>query len=75
LGTDPAFWHSVLYAIPEGRAKALEAMWRSVHSSFKAYFAKHLNDSAWKFAELDERLLLGGKEAFFRMAGAPPPCG
>jgi HEAT repeat protein len=34
-----------LYAIPEGRAKALESMWRSVHPSFKDYFAKHLNDT------------------------------
>lgn len=34
-----------LYAVPEGRAKALEAMWRSVHPSFKDYFAKHLADS------------------------------
>lgn len=33
-----------LYAVPEGRAKALEAMWRSVHPSFKDYFAKHLTD-------------------------------
>ena len=33
-----------LYAVPEGRAKALEAMWRSVHPSFKDYFAKHLAD-------------------------------
>jgi hypothetical protein len=34
-----------LYAIPAGRAKALEAMWRSVHPSFRDHFAKHLNDS------------------------------
>jgi hypothetical protein len=33
-----------LYALPEGRAKALEAMWRSVHPSFREYFAKHLSD-------------------------------
>jgi hypothetical protein len=33
-----------LYAVPEGRAKALESMWRSVHPSFKEYFAKHLSD-------------------------------
>jgi hypothetical protein len=33
-----------LYAIPEGRAKALEAMWRSVHPAFRDYFAKHLSD-------------------------------
>ena len=33
-----------LYAIPEGRAKALEAMWRSVHPAFRDYFAKHLGD-------------------------------
>jgi len=34
-----------LYEIPAGRAKALEAMWRSVHSSFRNYFAKHLDDA------------------------------
>jgi hypothetical protein len=34
-----------LYAIPAGRAKALESMWRSVHPSFKDYFAKHLDDA------------------------------
>ena len=34
-----------LYAIPEGRAKALEAMWRSVHPAFRDYFAKHLSDA------------------------------
>ena len=33
-----------LYEQPEGRAKALEAMWRSVHPSFRDYFAKHLDD-------------------------------
>jgi hypothetical protein len=33
-----------LYAAPEGRAKALEAMWRSMHPSFRDYFAKHLED-------------------------------
>ncbi len=33
-----------LYEHPEGRAKALEAMWRSVHPSFRDYFAKHLDD-------------------------------
>ena len=32
------------YAVEEGRAKALEAMWRSMHPSFRDYFAKHLND-------------------------------
>jgi hypothetical protein len=32
------------YEVPEGRAKALEAMWRSVHPSFRNYFAKHLAD-------------------------------
>ncbi len=36
---------TALYSIPEGRAKALEAMWRSVHPSFRDYFAKHLNDA------------------------------
>ncbi len=34
-----------LYETPNGRAKALEAMWRSVHPSFRDYFAKHLEDS------------------------------
>lgn len=34
-----------LYKVPEGRAKALEAMWRSVHPAFREYFAKHLGDS------------------------------
>ncbi len=34
-----------LYEVPDGRAKALEAMWRSVHPSFRDYFAKHLEDS------------------------------
>lgn len=29
---------------PEYRAKALEAMWRSLHPSFKDYFARHLDD-------------------------------
>jgi hypothetical protein len=33
------------YKTPEGRAKALEAMWRSTHPSFRDYFPKHLNDS------------------------------
>ena len=33
-----------LYQTPEGRAKALEAMWRSLHPSFRDYFAKHLDD-------------------------------
>jgi hypothetical protein len=33
-----------LYQHPEGRAKAMEAMWRSVHPSFREYFAKHLDD-------------------------------
>ncbi len=33
-----------LYSKPEGRAKALEAMWRSLHPSFRDYFAKHLDD-------------------------------
>ncbi len=33
-----------LYAIPQGRAKALEAMWRSMHPVFRDYFAKHLDD-------------------------------
>lgn len=34
-----------LYEIPDGRAKAMEAMWRSVHPSFRNNFAKHLDDS------------------------------
>jgi hypothetical protein len=34
-----------LYETPEGRAKALEAMWRSMHPSFRENFAKHLKDS------------------------------
>ena len=33
-----------LYAVPAGRAKALEAMWRSVHPSFRDYFGPHLDD-------------------------------
>ena len=33
-----------LYAVPEGRAKAMEAMWRSIHPSFRDYFAPHLED-------------------------------
>ena len=33
------------YDEPGGRAKALEAMWRSVHPSFREYFAKHLDDA------------------------------
>lgn len=33
-----------LYNTSEGRAKALEAMWRSLHPSFRKYFAKHLDD-------------------------------
>ncbi|MBV9671051.1 MAG: hypothetical protein JOZ43_08860 [Acidobacteriales bacterium] len=34
-----------LYELPEARAKALEAMWRSMHSGFRDYFAKHLDDA------------------------------
>ncbi|MBV9081403.1 MAG: HEAT repeat domain-containing protein [Acidobacteriaceae bacterium] len=34
-----------LYETTEGRAKALEAMWRSLHPSFREKFAKHLDDS------------------------------
>ena len=34
-----------LYDVPDSRAKALEAMWRSVHPSFRDYFAKHLEDA------------------------------
>ncbi len=33
-----------LYDKPETRAKALEAMWRSMHPSFRGNFAKHLDD-------------------------------
>jgi hypothetical protein len=33
-----------LYDIPEGRAKAMEAMWRSVYPGFRDYFAPHLDD-------------------------------
>jgi len=33
-----------LYENAEHRAKALEAMWRSLHPSFRGYFAKHLDD-------------------------------
>lgn len=33
-----------LYNTSKGRAKALEAMWRSLHPSFREYFAKHLAD-------------------------------
>lgn len=32
------------YAIPELRAKALEAMWRSFDRQFSTYFARHLGD-------------------------------
>ena len=34
-----------LYHHPQGRAKALEAMWRSVHPSFRDNFVKHLDDA------------------------------
>jgi len=34
-----------LYDVPAGRAKALEAMWRSIHPSFREYFAPHLDDT------------------------------
>jgi len=33
-----------LYEIPKGRAKALESMWRSVHPSFRDFFAPNLSD-------------------------------
>jgi HEAT repeat protein len=36
---------SALYKEPAGRAKALEAMWRSVHPTFRDNFARHLNDA------------------------------
>jgi hypothetical protein len=35
---------TALYKEPAGRAKALEAMWRSVHPSFRDNFARHLTD-------------------------------
>ena len=35
-----------LYQKREGRAKALEAMWRSVHPSFKEYFSPNLTDES-----------------------------
>jgi hypothetical protein len=34
-----------LYDTSHGRAKALEAMWRSLHPSFREYFARHLEDA------------------------------
>jgi hypothetical protein len=34
-----------LYEQPDARAKALEAMWRSMHPSFRDYFARHLDDA------------------------------
>lgn len=33
-----------LYKLAKGRAKAMEAMWRSTHPAFRGYFAKHLDD-------------------------------
>jgi hypothetical protein len=33
-----------LYKAPGGKAKALEAMWRSLHPSFREYFAGNLDD-------------------------------
>jgi hypothetical protein len=33
-----------LYNTSQGRAKALEAMWRSLHPSFSEYFPRHLAD-------------------------------
>jgi HEAT repeat protein len=33
-----------LYALEASRAKALEAMWRSIHPAFRDYFPKHLSD-------------------------------
>ncbi len=33
------------YETEQGRAKALEAMWRSMHPSFRDNFAKHLDDA------------------------------
>lgn len=34
-----------LYALEAVRAKALEAMWRSFHPSFRDYFPRHLSDA------------------------------
>jgi hypothetical protein len=34
-----------LYQISEARAKAMEAMWRSVYPGFRDYFAPHLDDA------------------------------
>jgi hypothetical protein len=34
-----------LYTQPETRARALEAMWRSLHPSFRDYFEQHLYDT------------------------------
>ena len=34
-----------LYAQPEGRAKALETMWRTFDRKYASYFPKHLDDS------------------------------
>jgi hypothetical protein len=34
-----------LYQEPQARAKALEAMWRSMHPGFRDHFAKHLDDA------------------------------
>lgn len=34
-----------LYAKPETRARAMEAMWRSLHPSFRDYFEQHLYDT------------------------------
>ncbi len=33
-----------LYNLPEARAKAIEAMWRSMHPAFGDVFARHLDD-------------------------------
>ncbi len=37
-------WILELYEIPEARAKALEAMWRSLDRGFAEYFPRHLDD-------------------------------
>jgi HEAT repeat protein len=34
-----------LYGLETARAKALQAMWRSLHPSFRDYFPKHLSDA------------------------------
>jgi HEAT repeat protein len=62
-----------LYHNPETRAKALEAMWRSVHPSYRDYFAKHLDDAdlevrraaIWGVGYYGVRTSLDGLRRFF----------